>query len=84
MKDPTSRSFLCPCCSNILYSLEPDEKTGRWLPTDESPALRHDQHGPFIRCPRCSRRVGIVLSPEHADEPFFVAAAQDCRRMVTD
>jgi hypothetical protein len=84
MKDPTSRSFLCPCCTSLLYSLEPDEKNGRWLPSRDSPSLRHDMEGPFIRCLRCSRRIGIVLSPEYAEEPFFLAASQDCRKIVAD
>lgn len=84
MKDPTSRSFLCPCCTNLLYSLQPDERTGRWLPTRDSPQIRHDMDGPFIKCVRCSRRIGIVVSPEYAEEPFFLAAAQDCRRIVAD
>jgi hypothetical protein len=84
MKDPTSRSFLCPCCTTLLYSLEPDEKSGRWLPSRESPNLRHDMDGPFIRCLRCSKRIGIVLSPEYAEEPFFLSAAQDCQKIVAD
>ena len=84
MKDPTSRSFLCPCCTSLLYSLQPDEGTGRWLPTPDSPQIRHDMDGPFIKCLRCSRRIAIVLSREYAEEPFFLAATQDCRRLLAD
>jgi len=83
--DISQRSFLCPCCRKILYSLRPGENgAAAWEPTKESPSISHDQAGPFLKCPSCARRIAIVVSPEYADEPFFVAANQNCRQLAPD
>lgn len=82
--DISQRSFLCPCCRKILYSLRPGENGTAWAATDESPRVSHDNMGPFLKCPHCVRRVAIVVSPEYADEPFFVAANQTCRHLAPD
>ena len=82
--DISQRSFLCPCCRRILYSLRPGENGAAWTPTKESPGIRRDNTGPFLRCPHCSRRIAIVMGPEYADDPFFVAANQDCRHLASD
>ncbi|HYY61152.1 MAG TPA: hypothetical protein VE756_07175 [Burkholderiales bacterium] len=79
--DISQRSFLCPCCRKILYSLRPGENGTAWAPTKESPGIKHDIAGPFLRCPNCSRRIAIVVSLEYADEPFFIAANQNCRQL---
>ena len=77
--DISQRSFLCPRCRKILYSLRPSEIGAGWAPTKDSPPIRHDKAGPFLTCAHCSTRIAIVLSPEYADEPFFIAAKQDYR-----
>jgi hypothetical protein len=83
--DISQRSFLCPCCRKILYSLRPGETgAAAWEPSSESPRVNHDNTGPFLKCPSCSRRIAIVVSPEYADEPFFVAANQNCRHLAPD
>jgi len=82
--DISQRSFLCPCCRKILYSLQPGGNGAAWEATAESPRIKHDNTGPFLRCPHCSRRIAIVVSPEYADEPFFVAANQNCRHLAPD
>ena len=81
--DISQRSFLCPRCRKILYSLRPSE-SGGWAPAKESPPIRHDTAGPFLKCPHCSTRIAMVLSPEYADEPFFIAAKQDYRAVPGD
>lgn len=82
--DISQRSFLCPCCRKILYSLRPGGSGSAWEPTGESPRISHDNTGPFLKCPHCARRIAIVVSPEYADEPFFVAANQNCRHLAPD
>jgi hypothetical protein len=82
--DISQRSFLCPCCRKILYSLQPGENGAAWEPTAGSPRIKHDNTGPFLKCPHCLRRIAIVVSPEHADEPFFLAASQNCRHLAPD
>jgi hypothetical protein len=82
--DISQRSFLCPCCRKILYALRPGENGMAWEPTRESPGVRHDGTGPFLKCPHCERRIAIVVSPEYADEPFFLAANQTCRHLAPD
>jgi DNA-directed RNA polymerase subunit RPC12/RpoP len=83
--DISQRSFLCPCCRKILYSLRPGENgAAAWEPTSESPRVNHDNTGPFLKCPSCSRRIAVVVSAEYADEPFFVAANQNCRHLAPD
>ena len=64
-----------------MYSLRPGENGTAWAPTKESPGINHDNTGPFLRCPNCARRIAIVVSPEYADEPFFIAANQNCRQL---
>jgi hypothetical protein len=82
--DISQRSFLCPCCRKILYSLRPAENGSAWTPSKESPRIGHDSSGPFLKCPHCARRIAIVVSPEYADEPFFLAANQNCRHLAPD
>ena len=82
--DISQRSFLCPCCRKILYSLRPGENGEAWIPSEDSPGVKHDHDGPFLSCPHCARRIAIVVSPAYADEPFFIGAKQDCRRHAAD
>ena len=82
--DISQRSFLCPCCRKILYSLRPGGNGSAWEPTGESPRISHDNAGPFLKCPHCARRIAVVVSPEYADEPFFLAANQNCRQLAPD
>ena len=82
--DISQRSFLCPCCRKFLYSLRPGGNGSAWEPTAESPRISHDNTGPFLKCPHCARRIAVVVSPEYADEPFFVAANQNCKHFAPD
>ena len=82
--ETTTRSFLCPCCRKILFSFHLQAGAARWVPTADSPPVRYDRTGPFIKCGYCTRRVAIVLCTEDAEEPFFLAVKQDCRQIVPD
>lgn len=49
----------CPRCGKALYSaLSLEDGVNAAAPT--SPRLERDEHGHFIRCPHCAKRVGMV------------------------
>lgn len=80
MNEPSIKLVACPCCRAPLYCLEWDRASSKWLVAKDSPALSYDAGGSFMECPRCARRIAIIEAPVHAEEPFFVAARQDCQR----
>ena len=85
MTEATLRAILCPCCKQLLYALEPDAAGGGWRLTKDSPAITNDQNGPFMKCPRCSRRIAMIKSsdsPERGDPPYFVAGKQACDKFL--
>jgi len=84
MNERSIKLIACPCCRAPLYSLEWNGVTSKWQPTKDSPRLRHDAEGSFIACLRCSRRVAMVAAPSYAEEPFFIAARQSCKRCVAE
>ena len=82
MDEPSIKLVACPCCRAPLYCLHLDRATSKWHPAKDSPALRYDAEGCFVACLRCSSRIAMVEAPLHAEEPFFIAARQNCRRCV--
>jgi len=84
MNEPSIKLVACPCCRAPLYCLELDRATSKWHAAKDSHALSYDAEGAFMACTRCSRRIAIIEAPLHADEPFFVAAKQDCSRCVAE
>lgn len=79
--DATVRATLCPCCLNLLFALELSSQEG-WRLTKESPPMQNDNDGPFMKCPRCSRRIALFRNSEKGEAPFQVAANQKCDRIL--
>ena len=51
--------------------------------TKDSPPLQKDRNGPFIKCPRCSRRIAMVKNRKKPGVPEFeVAANQKCDQIL--
>jgi len=84
MNEAGIKLVACPCCRAPLYSLVWDRFTSRWEVSSDSPLLGYDAEGSFMECRRCARRVAIIEAPQHAEEPFFVAARQNCRRCAAE
>jgi hypothetical protein len=84
MNEPSLKLVACPCCRAPLYSLVWERFTSKWQVSNDSPSLGYDAEGSFMECRRCTRRVAIIEAPEHAEEPFFVAVRQNCRRCGAD
>lgn len=85
MSETTLRAVLCPCCKQLLYALEPDERDG-WRMTPDSPAVATDRNGPFIKCRRCSRRIAMLRmrdSYERGEPPYSVAGKQPCDQILS-
>ena len=83
MNEPSIKLVACPCCRAPLYTLHFDRLRSKWSVADGSPPLSCDADGLFMECPRCLRRVTMIEAPDHAEEPFFVAAKQGCKRCLT-
>ena len=82
MSEPTLRAVLCPCCKQLLYALEPHPVAG-WGFTKDSPAIAHDKNGPYMKCPRCSRRIAMVKNGVKGESPYLVAGKQACDQILS-
>lgn len=83
--EPTIRVVRCPCCRSLLYSLSTMEPGGvaGWQLTKDSPEVKHDKDGPYMKCPKCSRRVALLKSkPSPGEPPIQVARNQKCDRVL--
>jgi len=80
MNEPSIKLVACPCCRAPLYSLVWDRFASKWEVSNDSPPVSYDAEGSFMECRRCARRVAIIEAPAHAEEPFFVAVRQNCKR----
>jgi uncharacterized protein YbaR (Trm112 family) len=80
MNEPSIKLVACPCCRAPLYTLEWNRSTAKWDVAKDSPSLAYDAEGSFMECVRCRRRIAIIEAPVHAEEPFFLAALQSCKR----
>jgi hypothetical protein len=49
-----------------------------WRLTKDSPSIRRDAQGSFMKCPRCAKRIGLALGDELPSPGFEVAPQQDC------
>ena len=78
--DETLKAIVCPCCRRLLCALEFDGKAKRWKFTPDSPELKHDATGLFMKCAKCQRRVGFVSTLSSA-MPFELAAVQECGQL---
>ena len=76
MSAPT-KDVPCPCCGKTLFVMgalhkEPLVLGSRGL------ELEHDEHGSFMRCPHCSKRVVFVSAPSPVGTGWRVGDTQPC------
>jgi uncharacterized protein YlaI len=78
LKDEPAIAVLCPCCHEGLYSHEPHDK-GQIGP--DSPPIRSDAEGHYLKCPHCSTRIDVEENglPGGA---FKLSPHQKCERKV--
>ena len=83
--EPTIRVVRCPCCKSLLYSLSTVSPGGEhgWELTKDSPEVKHDKDGPYMRCPKCARRVALLKNkPGKGEPPVQVVRNQKCDRVL--
>ncbi len=69
----------CPCCSETLYELRNISGShAGWALSKHSNRLRSDQHGHYMKCPHCFRRVVFATVPTVVGLGFGLAPGQDC------
>jgi len=82
--EPTLRLVRCPCCSKPLYTLatlSPSARDG-WELTKDSPPVKQDNDGPYMKCAQCSRRIALVRQKAKGAFGFRVATGQKCDRFL--
>jgi uncharacterized protein YbaR (Trm112 family) len=84
MNESSIKLVACPCCRAPLYCLEWDRAASKWQAAKETPALSYDDEGSYMGCAQCSRRIAIIEAALHAEEPFFVAARQNCKTCMAE
>jgi DNA-directed RNA polymerase subunit RPC12/RpoP len=83
--EPTIRVVRCPCCKGPLYTLSTVSPRGEagWQLANGGPELQQDRDGPFMKCPRCSRRIAIVKNRKSPGAPpFEVVVNQKCDQIL--
>lgn len=74
-----SKPVMCPCCGKTLFNLgalSADPPVQGKHRTD--PKLQSDQHGQYMCCPHCSKRVIFVTAPSATGVGFRVGDVQPC------
>jgi hypothetical protein len=80
--EPTIRVVRCPCCRALLYTLS-TVSGGGWELTEDSPRIKHDKDGPYMKCAKCSRRIALLKNRPGKGEPaFHVVPNQKCDRVL--
>jgi len=77
--DETLRAVLCPCCGKLLCALEFNDKGQRWHFTRDSPELKHDHAGLYMKCGKCGRRVAFASTS--GATPFELGPVQGCEQL---
>lgn len=73
------KSVPCPCCNNELFRLGALQADPLVLGKNaSSPKLESDQHGQFMKCPHCSKRVIFVSAPATTGMGFRIGDIQPC------
>ena len=82
--EPTIRVVRCPCCKALLYTLSTVAGgSGGWELTEDSPRVRHDKDGPYMKCAKCSRRIALLRNrPGKGEPPYHVVPNQKCDRVL--
>jgi len=73
------KKIMCPCCGKELFRLGALQTNPLVLGKNpDGPRLESDEHGQFMRCPHCSKRVVFVSAPSPAGTGFRVGDIQPC------
>lgn len=81
MDEITLRAILCPCCKQLLYALEVHPVTG-WGFSKDSPPIVRDKNGPYMKCPRCSRRIAMIKNGVSGEAPYLLARHHGCDQIL--
>lgn len=74
-----SKPVMCPCCGKELFRLGAVSDSPLVLGKNKAgPDLRTDQHGTFMKCPHCSKRVIFVSAPSTVGVGFKLGEVQPC------
>ena len=68
----------------MLYAFERDaaKSGGPWTITKDSPAIKDDSEGHFMKCGSCSKRVAVEKATGSGSERWTISAAQKCDRVL--
>lgn len=82
--ETTLRVVNCPCCKRILYALSLDraDDTATWNMTKDSPDVRQDGEGYFLRCDHCMKRITIEKVGPLGKGRWLVSKGQKCDRVL--
>ena len=71
-----TKETMCPCCGKVLYALGPVAQSVAGVAN--GPKVESDQHGHFMRCPHCSKRVILQSTKTPVGAGFALATTQTC------
>jgi hypothetical protein len=82
--ETTLRVVNCPCCKKMLYALSLDraDSGAAWQMTKDSPDVRFDSEGYFVRCDHCMKRIAIEQTTAEGKARWLIARKQDCNRVL--
>lgn len=82
--EPTIRVVTCPCCKSMLFALEMDKADARagWQITKDSPELKKDGDGHYMKCGTCSKRIALERISGMGMDSWRLAAAQNCNQVL--
>ena len=82
--ETTLRVVTCPCCKQMLFALSLDraEQGASWQMTKDSPDVRQDREGAFVRCDHCLKRIAIEEAGPAANTRWIVSKNQKCDRVL--
>lgn len=67
----------CPCCQHEIFSVGA-LNTDPLIVGSNGVVFDSDEHGTFMRCPHCSKRVVFVPAPSLVGTGFRLADTQPC------
>jgi uncharacterized protein YbaR (Trm112 family) len=84
--DPrTLRVVNCPCCKKMLFALSLDRSDAgaTWQMTKDSPDVRQDREGNYLRCDNCMKRVAIEQAGPAGHARWIVSKLQKCDKTLS-
>ena len=72
-----TKDVLCPCCGKVLFTMGALRANPLVLGSTGLD-FQHDQHGSFMPCPHCKKRVIFVTAPSPVGTGWRVGDTQPC------